>query len=1226
MMAADTGWSITSGDSAAQYFDDGTVTPDGSLIVAVDYRGTIDVAPNESIAGDIDILSAAEGQNGDAIVKYNPDGSLQWSTPFDVLEYDGTRGGVRVDGAQFEAGGFYVVGRIDGRVDLDPANPGTDSVVDAMGYQYGTAFAARFDGATGDLDWVYEVGATNGSGLSTYYVDHDLAVDRAGNAYFSFAASAFNTSLSANNLPLYFRGQRLDNPEGFFNQTYIATIDVDGQVDRFQRFGSFEALDDVLLTVDDRADDPSQWRVIAAASAGGKVYLGDAASLSQETTVGQRNSVLSDERGYYDSDVMMLSMSTDGVIDWTNYYEGSARQATADLTIDPTGTVFYQGYTGQWGKSTALQAPLQFDSSDANSVLDGSGGFLATFDPNGNYIASDFAGDLSDYNIVGTTDDGVLIQANGRRARAIGGLLLSETPQGNQHVISVNSQLQGTSLITHGADLTGLAVNDSGQAIAWGSFTPGERLPDGSEPTALGIDAYALSFELGEAPSLRAAERGIAFADSFETGTSSNDWNGNWTEDSQNDWFRSTQRAWEGSRAAEVDGRATDAALTSKSIDLSQYASADVSFRWYIEGGFDTGEYLAVDTWNGSEWTEFSRIKGNESTENLWSHRSLKLAAEYLTADFRIRFRAQVSSSREDANVDDVRVYGVLPSGETNQLPIADAGIGYVTDEGSPITLDGRSSNDPDGTIVNYAWDFDGDGQFDDAVGATPTFATTESGNFDIGLRVTDNTGATSTDTTSITITNVSPTADAGGSYQAEVGDNLLMSASNSFDPGQDIVRYDWDLNGDGSYESTGETVAFDTSTAGITTVGLRVTDQDGDSDTTTTSVEVTEPIQTSGPNLSHGTADVDGNWQTIELETSYTSMVVIATPRYNAGSGPGVVRIRNASGDRFDVRVDDAGTNPFRGGVHYVVVEEGIYNEPDFKLEAVKVESTQTSGKRGGWAIDSHGFQQSYTAPVVVGQIMSTNDEDWSVFWSSSNSRTSPANANALNIGKHVGEDTNTTRANETIGYLVIEATQNGMIEGLPFVAGVGSDTVRGTDNGTYEYTYDPMPNSKTVVLSSAGMDGGDGSWPVLMGDNPLPATSGTIALAVDEDQLGDSERKHTTEQVAYFVIDPPEPPMDATPTDASMEAPVVRASPDVDGDGRVTAADALRFINQLRRGEKATDIASFDTNGDGILSAADVLLVINQVAREYREPIASPAGGLEAEAVDLYFSETDD
>ena len=66
------------------------------------------------------------------------------------------------------------------------------------------------------------------------------------------------------------------------------------------------------------------------------------------------------------------------------------------------------------------------------------------------------------------------------------------------------------------------------------------------------------------------------FTDSFENGQ----WNGLWVEDSQNDWFTSTQRATDGNYSAEVDGRATDATLTiADPVDLTPYGSAELSFR-----------------------------------------------------------------------------------------------------------------------------------------------------------------------------------------------------------------------------------------------------------------------------------------------------------------------------------------------------------------------------------------------------------------------------------------------------------------------------------------------------------------------------------------------------------------------------------------------------------------------------------------------------------------------
>ena len=105
----------------------------------------------------------------------------------------------------------------------------------------------------------------------------------------------------------------------------------------------------------------------------------------------------------------------------------------------------------------------------------------------------------------------------------------------------------------------------------------------------------------------------VLFSDSFENGQ----WDGNWGEDSQNDWFTSTQRSTDGSYSAEVDGSANNATLTmANPVDLSSQSSAELTYSWYIESGFDSGEYLAVDLFDGSTWTEFARLSGNVDADS----------------------------------------------------------------------------------------------------------------------------------------------------------------------------------------------------------------------------------------------------------------------------------------------------------------------------------------------------------------------------------------------------------------------------------------------------------------------------------------------------------------------------------------------------------------------------------------------------------------------------------
>lgn len=149
----------------------------------------------------------------------------------------------------------------------------------------------------------------------------------------------------------------------------------------------------------------------------------------------------------------------------------------------------------------------------------------------------------------------------------------------------------------------------------------------------------------------------VLFADSFESGA----WNGNWVEDSQSDWFISSQRETDGNYSAEVDGRANDATLTlSTPLDLRGYASAEMTFNWYIESGFDWGEYLALDISSdgGNTWqNDVRRLNGNYDAENTWLSETVDLK-NFASSELLIRFRSYVSRSNEDANVDNVTIVG----------------------------------------------------------------------------------------------------------------------------------------------------------------------------------------------------------------------------------------------------------------------------------------------------------------------------------------------------------------------------------------------------------------------------------------------------------------------------------------------------------------------------------------------------------------------------------------
>ncbi len=87
--------------------------------------------------------------------------------------------------------------------------------------------------------------------------------------------------------------------------------------------------------------------------------------------------------------------------------------------------------------------------------------------------------------------------------------------------------------------------------------------------------------------------------------------------------------------------------------------------------------------------------------------------------------------------------------------PTASAGGPYNTVEGADVQLDASAST---GTGLTYAWDFDNDGQYDDATGVNPTFDLVgRDGVFPVSVKVTDSDGAYATASTTVTVANVAP-------------------------------------------------------------------------------------------------------------------------------------------------------------------------------------------------------------------------------------------------------------------------------------------------------------------------------------------------------------------------------------------------------------------------------------------------------------------------------------
>ena len=158
------------------------------------------------------------------------------------------------------------------------------------------------------------------------------------------------------------------------------------------------------------------------------------------------------------------------------------------------------------------------------------------------------------------------------------------------------------------------------------------------------------------------------------------------------------------------------------------------------------------------------------------------------------------------------------------------------------VSFDGTSSTD-DQQIpsTGYDWDLDNDGQYDDATGPTPTTSFPTPGSRTVGLRVTDSNNVSDT-TSHALIVNAPPSAAFTFGPSAPVTGQVVSfnSSGSSDDLTLPDTAFDWDLDGDGQYETSGRTPSMIYTTAGTRTVRLRVTDAGNVSGVATTSVSVT--------------------------------------------------------------------------------------------------------------------------------------------------------------------------------------------------------------------------------------------------------------------------------------------------------------------------------------------------------------------------------------------------
>ncbi|WP_157535931.1 LamG-like jellyroll fold domain-containing protein [Microbacterium sp. Root166] len=160
----------------------------------------------------------------------------------------------------------------------------------------------------------------------------------------------------------------------------------------------------------------------------------------------------------------------------------------------------------------------------------------------------------------------------------------------------------------------------------------------------------------------------------------------------------------------------------------------------YVDGAQVAGR---TDTTQGEAYLGYWRV-GGDSLDG-WPSRpttanfagGVDEVAIYPTALSLGQIQAQYSASGRTP-----------PPGGTNQLPVA----AFTTATSNlTVSVDGTSSTDPDGSIAGYSWAFGGAGT-GSTTGGTTSFTYTAAGTYTIVLTVTDNRGATDTESRQVTV------------------------------------------------------------------------------------------------------------------------------------------------------------------------------------------------------------------------------------------------------------------------------------------------------------------------------------------------------------------------------------------------------------------------------------------------------------------------------------------
>lgn len=265
--------------------------------------------------------------------------------------------------------------------------------------------------------------------------------------------------------------------------------------------------------------------------------------------------------------------------------------------------------------------------------------------------------------------------------------------------------------------------------------------------------------------------------------------------------------------------------VTSTSVEVGSYISYDGS------GSLDSDGIVVEYIWDFGDGIKDSGL----------------YESHFYSTDGTYNVTLTVIDNEGESDVDSIEITVTL---HQNDSPNAAINVNTMSVEiGQYICFNASESNDPDGIIIEYTWDF-GDGTKDS--GMYSTYFYSSAGTYSVTLTVIDDEGACDIDSVSIIVIEAEepPQNDPPVAVifventTVEDGSNIIFNGSESLDSDGVIVEYTWDF-GDGTKDS-GIHSSHIYQTYGTYNVTLTVIDDDGaidDSNITITVLQKTPTI-----------------------------------------------------------------------------------------------------------------------------------------------------------------------------------------------------------------------------------------------------------------------------------------------------------------------------------------------------------------------------------------------